>query len=73
MLNTTNDYTHTTLGVSLEEMSAQQWKSLTHLWQSYCESNASTTAHYIPMNEVFANCSKEDKIYPLTSVEIAEA
>jgi hypothetical protein len=25
------------------------------------------------MNEVFANCSKEDKIYPLTTEEIAEA
>ncbi len=25
------------------------------------------------MNEVFANCSKEDKIYPLTAAEIAEA
>ncbi len=25
------------------------------------------------MNEMFANCSKEDKIYPLTTVEIEEA
>jgi hypothetical protein len=25
------------------------------------------------MNEVFPNCSKEDKIHPLTTVEIAEA
>jgi hypothetical protein len=25
------------------------------------------------MNEVFANCSEENKIYPLTTVEIAEA
>jgi hypothetical protein len=25
------------------------------------------------MNEVFANCSKEDKIYPLRTEEIAEA
>jgi hypothetical protein len=25
------------------------------------------------MNEVFANCSDEDKIHPLTSVEIAAA
>jgi hypothetical protein len=25
------------------------------------------------MNEVFANCSDEDKIYPLTTEEIAEA
>jgi hypothetical protein len=25
------------------------------------------------MNKVFANCSKEDEIYPLTTVEIAKA
>ncbi len=25
------------------------------------------------MNEVFANCSKEDKIYPLATLEIFEA
>jgi hypothetical protein len=25
------------------------------------------------MNEVFTNCSDEDEIYPLTTVEIAEA
>jgi hypothetical protein len=25
------------------------------------------------MNEVFANCSEEDEIYPLTTVKIAEA
>ncbi len=25
------------------------------------------------MNEMFANCSEEDKIYPLTTAEIAEA
>ncbi len=29
--------------------------------------------HCFHMNEVFANCSNEDEIYPLTTVEIAEA
>jgi hypothetical protein len=51
----------------------QQGKSFTHHWQSYNESNASTQAHHVPMKEVFANCSKEDKINPLTTAEIAEA
>jgi hypothetical protein len=72
-LNTTNEYTHATLGVSSEEMSVQQWKSLAHHWQSYYEGNASTQAHCIRMNEVFANCREEDEIYPLTTMEIAEA
>jgi hypothetical protein len=30
-------------------------------------------AHCFHLNEVFANCSGEDKIYPLTTVEIAAA
>ncbi len=30
-------------------------------------------ASMIQMNEVFANCSEEDKIYPLTVKEIIEA
>jgi hypothetical protein len=34
-LNTTNEYTHTTLGVSSEELSVQQWKLLSHHWQRY--------------------------------------
>ncbi len=72
-LNITNDYTHATLGVEPEELSAQQWKSFTHHWQSYNVSSILTEVHCFQMNEVFANCSKEDEIYPLTTKEIAEA
>jgi hypothetical protein len=32
-----------------------------------------TQAYCFHMNEVFANCSDEDEIYPLTTEEIAEA
>ncbi len=56
-----------------EELSAQAWKSFAHHWQSYNESKASTEAHCFHMNEVFADCSKEDEIYPQTTAEIAEA
>jgi hypothetical protein len=48
-------------------------KLFAHHWQSYNQSNPSTEAHCIQMNEVFANCSQEDKIYPLITAEIAEA
>jgi hypothetical protein len=44
-----------------------------HHCQSYNESNASTQAHYIPLSKTFANHSKEDNIYTLTTPEIAEA
>jgi hypothetical protein len=42
------------------------------LWQSYSESNASTQAHCIPMNKVFANYSMEDKIYTLITAGIVK-
>jgi hypothetical protein len=72
-LNKTNEYTHAMLGVEPEELSMQQWKSFVHHWLSYNETSMPTQAYFFHMNEVFANCSKEDEIYPLTTVEIAEA
>jgi hypothetical protein len=56
-----------------EELSAQQWKSFAHHWQSYNKGSMPTQAYCFHMNKVFVNCSKEDKIYPLTTEEIAEA
>jgi hypothetical protein len=37
------------------------------------ESSTPMQAYCFHMNEVFANCREEDKIYPLTTEEIAEA
>jgi hypothetical protein len=61
------------LGVEPEELSPQLWKSFAHHWHSYNESSMPTQAYCFHMNEVFANRSDEDEIYPLTTVEIAEA
>jgi hypothetical protein len=72
-LNTTNEYTHAMLGVKPEELSVQQWKSSVHHWRSYNETSTPTQAHCFHLNEVFANCSDEDEIYPLPTVEIAAA
>jgi hypothetical protein len=72
-LNKTNYYTHAILGVETEELSAQRWKSFAHHWHSYNETSTPTQADCFHMNEVLANCSDEDKIYPLTTEEIAEA
>jgi hypothetical protein len=62
----------TMLGVEPEELSTQQWKSFAHLWHSYNKSSTPTQAYCFHMNEVFANYSNEDKIYPLTTEKIAE-
>jgi hypothetical protein len=72
-LNKANEYTHAMLGVEPEELRAQQWKSFAHRWRSYNEASTPTQAHCIHMNEVFANRSDEDEIYPLTTEEIAAA
>ncbi len=72
-LNKTNEYTHAMLGVEPEELSAQRWKSFAHNWRSYNETSTPTQAYCFHINEVFANCSDKDEIYPLTTEEIAEA
>ncbi len=51
----------------------QQWKSVAHHWHSYNETGMPMQAYCFHMNEVFANRSEEDEIYPLTTEEIAEA
>jgi hypothetical protein len=72
-LNTTNEYTHAMLGVEPEELRMQRWKFFAHHWRSYNEASMPTQAHCFHLNEVFANRSEEDKIYPLTTAEIAAA
>jgi hypothetical protein len=72
-LNKTNEYTHAMLGVEPEELSAEQLKSFAHHWSSYTESSTPMQTYCFHLNEVFANCSEEDEIYPLTTEEIAEA
>ncbi len=72
-LNKANEYTHAMLGVEPEELSVQRWKSFAHHWQCYHETSTPTQAYCFHMNEVLANCSEEDEIYPLTTVEIAAA
>jgi hypothetical protein len=72
-LNKTDEYIHAMLCVEPEKLSVQQWKSFAHHWCSYNETCMPTQAYCFHMNEVFANRSDEDGIYPRTTVEIAEA
>jgi hypothetical protein len=59
------------LGVEPEKLSVQRWKSFAHHWRSYNDASTPTQAHCFHMNELFANCSDEYEIYPLTTAEIA--
>jgi hypothetical protein len=72
-LNKTNEITHAMLGVEPDKLSMQQWKSFVHHWHSYNKASMPMQAHCFHTIEVFANCSDEDKIYPLTTAKIAAA
>ncbi len=71
-LNKTNEYTHAMLGVEPEELSVQGWKSFAQDWQNYNDRSTPMQAYCFHMNEVFANPSNKDEIYPLTTEEIAK-
>jgi hypothetical protein len=48
-------------------------ESFSKLWRSYNENNPGNETQECNLNKVFANCSKEEEISPLTTPEIAEA
>ncbi len=55
-------------------MARQRWLMFSKLWLCYNEAHEdSDETNIIHMNEVFANRSEEDEIYPLTVKEIIEA
>ena len=52
----------------------QNWMTFSKCWCKYkLTHNNSTNKHNYSLNNVFANCSEEEEIYPLTVKEIAEA
>ncbi len=73
--NSTNEYTHTTVRIPTAEPSTilNKWKMFSKHWRQYNECHATTNTNDIQMEGVFANRSKEEEIYPLTTVEIAKA
>jgi hypothetical protein len=50
-----------------------KWKAFSKLWHCYNENNPGNKTQECNLNKVFANCSKEEEIFPLTTPEIAEA
>ncbi len=51
----------------------QNWMTFSKCWCKYkLKHNNSTNKHNYSMNNVFANCSNEEEIYPLTVKEIVK-
>ncbi len=58
----------------MKKMTSQRWLMFSKLQLCYNEAQEdSDETNIIQMNEVFANHSEEEKIYPLTVKEIIEA
>jgi hypothetical protein len=61
-------------GMSMKEATSQKWWMFSKLWSCYNEAQQdSDEANTIQLNEVYANHSEDDKIYPLTVTEIVDA
>ena len=65
-----NAQSFTNLHVSTKD---HRWKGFTALWRSYNEKNPGTDIQDCNVNHVYANCSNEDKIYPLTAQAVGDA
>ncbi len=60
--------------MSTKEATSQRWMMFSKLWSCYNEAqDNSDKTNTIQLNEVFANHSKDDEIYPLTVTEIVDA
>ena len=60
--------------MSTKELASQRWLMFSKLWSCYNEAQEDPDeANIIQLNEVFANHSKDDEIYPLTVTEIVDA
>jgi hypothetical protein len=61
------------LGVSVKVESITRWKTISKLWRCYNEYITRTQTHECNLDHLFANHSKGEDIFPLTTEEIAEA
>ncbi len=75
MQNLTNEYTHATVQIPTGDPTTNpsQWMSFAKQWRRYMQGCAVSDTEAATLSAVFANRSEEDDIYPLTTVEIAEA
>jgi len=72
-LNTTNEYNHATHVMSTKVASNHHWMMFSKFWSCFNETQDPDKFNTIEMNNVFANRSEEDEIFPLTLKEIIEA
>jgi hypothetical protein len=72
-VNPTSKFNYSTFGIPAKGETIVKWKALSYLWCCYNGNNPGNETQECNLNEVFANCSKEEEIFLLTTPEIAEA
>ncbi len=72
-VNPTRQFNYSTFGIQAKGDTTVKWKAFSKLWSCYNENNPGNETQECNLNKVFANCSKEEEIFPLTTPEIAEA
>ncbi len=73
-LNSTNEYNHAMHVMSTNKKACQKWLMCSKFWSCYNKMQGDPDkTNMIQLNQVFANCSEEDEVYPLTMKEIVEA
>jgi hypothetical protein len=73
-LNSTNEYNHAMHVMSMNKEACQRWLMCSKFWSCYNKTQEDPDeTNTIQMNQIFANRSEEDEIYPLTVKEIVEA
>ncbi len=72
-VNLTSKFNYSTFGVPAKGETATKWKTFSKLWRSYNKYNPGNETQECNLDKVFANRSKEEEIFPLTTPEIADA
>ncbi len=71
-VNPASEFNYSTFGPAKGE-TIVKWKAFSKLWRCYNKNNPGNETQECNLNKGFANCSKEEEIFPLTTPEIVEA
>jgi hypothetical protein len=72
-VNPTSKFNYSTFGILAKGETIENWKAFSKIWCCYNKNNPGNKTQECNLNKVFANRSKEEEIFPLTTPEIAEA
>ena len=66
-VNLTSKFNYSIFGIPAKEETIVKWKALSKLWRCYNKNNPGNETQECNLNKVFANSSKEEEIFPLTT------